>query len=255
MIIKKVVAQLSIILCSIVIFASCVNTRNSKYFVDQNDAVLETATKNPETIITPGHLLSINVSSLNPDATAIFNAKPDIGGQQGPGYLVNKEGNIQFPILGNIKAEKLTGDQLRQDIVKLLVDKKLLIDPIVSVRFLNFKVTVLGEVNRPTVIDVPNERISLLEALGFAGDITIYGQKENVMVIREEDNKKIIKRINLNSSELFGSPYYYLKSNDIVYVEANKAKVASSTRTSQLLPIILTALSFTAIVVDRVFRP
>ncbi len=255
MIIKNFVGRLGFYLCLIAIFASCVNTRNSKYFVDQNDAVLETAIKSPETIITPGHLLAITVSSLNPDATSIFNAKTENGGQQGPGYLVNKEGNIQFPILGNIKAESLTGDQLRQEIVKTLVDKKLLIDPIVSVRFLNFKVTVLGEVNRPTVIDVPNERISLLEALGFAGDITIYGQKENVMVIREENNKKIIKRINLNSSELFNSPYYYLKSNDIVYVEANNAKVASSTRTSQLLPIILTALSFTAIVVDRVFRP
>jgi len=233
---------------------SCVNTRNSRYFVDQNDAVLEATTTNPETVIVPSHLLGITVTSLNPTATAIFNTTPENSFQQGPGYLVNKEGNIQFPVLGNIKAQGLTGNQLREEIVKMLVDKKLLIDPIVNVRFLNFKVTVLGEVGRPTVIDVPNERISLLEALGLAGDITIYGKRDNVMVIREENSKKIIKRINLNTSELFKSPYYYLKANDIVYVEANQAKIASSTRTATLLPIILTALSFTAIVVDRLVR-
>ncbi len=233
---------------------SCVNTRNSRYFVDQNDAVLEATTTNPETLIVPSHLLGITVSSLNPTATAIFNTTPENGFQQGPGYLVNKDGNIQFPVLGDIKAQGLTGNQLREEIVKTLLDRKLLIDPIVTVRFLNFKVTVLGEVGRPTVIDVPNERISLLEALGLAGDITIYGKRDNVMVIREENSKKIIKRINLNTSELFKSPYYYLKANDIVYVEANQAKIASSSRSAQLLPIILTALSFTAIVVDRLFR-
>jgi polysaccharide export outer membrane protein len=127
-----------------------------------------------------------------------------------------------------------------------------LVDPIVSVRFLNFKVTVLGEVQRPTVVDVPDEKISLLEALGLAGDITIYGKRDNVMVIREENNQKIIKRLNLNSSEIFNSPYYYLKANDIVYVEANKARIATSTRTTQLLPIFLTALSFIAIMLDRI---
>ncbi len=252
--IRKLLLSATYLLLSFSLLTSCVNTRNSRYFVDQNDAVLESTTTSPETVIVAGHLLGITVSSLNPTATEIFNAKPENYALKGPGYLVDKEGNIQFPVLGNIKAEGLTGNQLRENIVKTLEDKKLLIDPIVSVRFLNFKVTVLGEVSRPTVIDVPNERISLLEALGLAGDITIFGKRDNVMVIREENNKKIIKRLNLNTSELFSSPYYYLKANDIVYVEPNQAKIASSTRTNQLLPVLLTALSFTAIVVDRIIR-
>jgi polysaccharide export outer membrane protein len=153
-----------------------------------------------------------------------------------------------------MKITGLTTNELREKITAELLSKKLLVDPIVIVRQLNFKVSVLGEVGRPSVVNVPSEKISLLEALGLAGDITIYGKKDNVMIIREENGQKTIKRINLNSSEIFTSDYYYLKSNDIVYVEANKAKVASSTRSSTLIPIILSALSFGAIIIDRIAR-
>ncbi len=244
--------------------SSCVSTRKSVYFVDQKDATLPSTTVIPESIIQKNDLLGISVSSLNPTASAVFNA-PNIsyanassatngGTLQSSGYLVDANGNIQFPILGNVKAAGLTGNALREVIVSSLTDKKLLVDPIVSVRYLNFKVTVLGEVANPTVINVPNEKITLLEALGLAGDLTIFGKRENVMVIREEGNQKIIKRLDLNTSELFNSPFYYLKSNDIVYVEPNKARIASSGRTVQILPIILSGLSFAAIVIDRVTR-
>jgi polysaccharide export outer membrane protein len=215
-------------------------------------------------VIGPNDLLSITVNSLNPTASAVFNA-PNItysnnttnitgGPVQASGYLVDADGNIQFPILGTIKAAGLTENALRSQIIKGILDKKLLVDPIVAIRHLNFRVTVLGEVGNPTVINVPSEKITLLEALGLAGDVTIYGRKENVLVIREEGGQKLIKRINLNTSEIFNSPYYYLRSNDIVYVEPNKAKVAGSSRSYQLLPIILSGLSFAAIIVDRVTR-
>jgi polysaccharide export outer membrane protein len=242
---------------------SCVNTRKAVYFANQQDEVLLSTITVPETIIQPNDLLSINVSSLNPDASAVFNLPNTtsvmIASYTGSpisasGYLVNSEGNIQFPILGTIKAAGLTQNQLRLQIVKSLTDKKLLLDPIVSIRHLNFRVTVLGEVGNPTVITVANEKITLLEALGLAGDITIYGRKDNVLVIREEAGQKTIKRIDLNTTQLFTSPYYYLKSNDIVYVEPGKAKVAGSSRLSQSLPIIFGALSFAAIVVDRATR-
>jgi polysaccharide biosynthesis/export protein len=250
-----------------VLFVSCVNTKKSIYFVDQQDASLKSTTKIPETVIQKNDMLGITISSLNPTASEVFNA-PNIsysnvsgsnltaigGSMQSYGYIVDVMGNIQFPILGNLKAEGLTSNQLREQIHKRLTSQKLLVDPIVSVRFLNFKVTVLGEVARPTVINVPNEKITLLEAIGFAGDLTIYGKRENVMIIREEEGNKTIKRLNLNSSELFNSPYYFLKANDIVYVEPNKAKVAGSSRTTQMLPLILSGLSFTAIIVDRLTR-
>ena len=127
----------------------------------------------------------------------------------------------------------------------------MLIDPIVNVRYLNFRVTVLGEVAHPTVVSVPSEKISILEALGLAGDLTIYARRDNVLLIREENGNKTIRRINLNSSEILASPYYYLKSNDILYAEPNKAKVASTTRTNFLLPVIFSGLSFVVIVLDR----
>jgi polysaccharide export outer membrane protein len=247
-----------VLICTFFAVTSCVNTRKAVYFVDQNDATLQSTTVIPESVIQKNDFLGISVSSLNPTASAVFNAPtmPSAAGGSiaSPGYLVDASGNIQFPILGNIPAAGLTGNQLRESIVRSLTDKKLLVDPIVSVRYLNFKVTVLGEVARPTVVNVPNEKITLLEALGMAGDLTIFGKRENVMVIREEGTQKIIKRINLNTSELFNSPFYYLKSNDIVYVEPNKAKVASSARSNQILPIVLSALSFAAIVVDRATR-
>jgi polysaccharide export outer membrane protein len=123
----------------------------------------------------------------------------------------------------------------------------------------NYRVTVLGEVGKPTVIPIPNEKISLLEALGLAGDLTIYGNRANIMVIREEvlpgkKEQRSIARVNLNSSELFTSPYYYLQSNDIVYVEPNNAIVASTSRASQWLPVIFSGLSLAAIAADRLLN-
>jgi polysaccharide export outer membrane protein len=156
--------------------------------------------------------------------------------------------------LGSIKAAGLTKLQLKESIVKNLIDKKLLLDPIVNVRLVNYKVTVLGEVNKPSVIPVPNEKITLLEAIGFAGDLTLYAKRDNVLLIREEQGKKTIRRLNLSSSEIFNSPYYYLKSDDVVYVEANKAKVASTSSTRLWLPVLFSGLSLTAIVIDRITR-
>lgn len=243
--------------------SSCSNVRKTIYFADQQDTTIASKNEAPVTYIQPNDLLSIAVSSLNPEATAIFNTPNNSYvssssatgiNLQSPGYLVNTNGNIQFPILGNLKVIGLTTNQLREQLTKSLVDRKLLVDPVVVVRQLNFKVSVLGEVSHPTVVNVPSEKISLLEALGLAGDITVYGRKDNVTVIREESGKKIIRHINLNSSQIFTSPYYYLKSNDIVYVEANRAKAASGGQTVQILPIVLSGLSFIAILVSSILR-
>jgi polysaccharide export outer membrane protein len=258
-------------------FGSCINSKKVLYFNNIQDTVLQNAGVNVESVIQKSDILSISVSSLNPEASAIFNSSammtpvssnlisvagvlPSGGGSnsttspQAMGYLVSQDGLINFPVLGTIHAEGLTKRQLEQELLKQLVDKKLLVQPIVTVRFLNFRVTVLGEVQRPATINVVNERISILEALGFAGDLTIYGKRENVLLIREENSKKVIRRLNLNSETLLSSPYYYLKTNDILYVEPNNAKIASTNRTQQLLPIILSALSFVAIIVTYGFR-
>jgi polysaccharide biosynthesis/export protein len=240
---------------------SCISARKTVYFYDVKDTTFLQRGTEIQTPIHENDILSISVSSLNPEASAIFNTPNDFVSRsttatgavsQSSGYLVNTDGYIQLPILGNIKAAGLTKNQLKDNITNAILAKKLLIDPIVDIRYLNFEVTVIGEVARPTVITVPSEKISLIKALGLAGDLTIYGKRENVLLIREEGGKKITRHVNLNSSDFFNSPYYYLKPNDVVYVEPNKAKVASSTRTQQLLPIILSSLSIIVIVLDRI---
>lgn len=230
--------------------SSCVSTQKVKYFPQVQDGPIPSNTPSPESVIQKSDILSISVTSSNLEASAPFNQAAGDGGVPA-GYLVNNEGNIQFPSLGEIKAEGMTKTQLKDKITKGLLDGKLLVDPTVTIRFINFRVTVLGEVNHPTVVNVPNEKISLLEALGLAGDLTIYGRRENVMVIRETKGEKVIKRLNLNSDELFTSPYYYLQSNDIVYVEPNNAKVQSVSRGMQLLPVIMSGLSLAVIAVTQ----
>jgi polysaccharide export outer membrane protein len=233
----------------------CVSTKKILYFPTLGNSTLSSSNSAPESIIQNNDLLSISVSSLSAEASSVFNV-PNISGASsgstnGTGYLVNNSGDIHFPVIGSTKASGLTKDQLKANITKELSDRKLLVDPVVNIRYLNFRVTVLGEVGKPSVINVPSEKISLLEAIGLAGDITIYGKRNNVLLIREEGNQKITRRLNLNSDSLFSSGYYYLKSNDVVYVEPGKAKLSSTNRSAQWLPIIASGLTIGIILVDR----
>lgn len=241
----------SFLIATIVFLSSCASTKSVTYFNGVKDGAIASNTPVPESLIQKNDILTITVSSLNPEASEIFNTANGSGTSAGSGapvgYLVNTEGNIQFPILGNIKAEGLSKSQLKDNIAKALIQKELLLDPIVTIRFANFRVTVLGEVNSPTVVTIPNEKISLLEALGLAGDLTIYAKRNNVLIIREEKDQKIIERVDLNSAELFTSPYYYLRSGDIVYVEPNKTKISSTSRAMQWLPIVMSGLSLALI--------
>jgi polysaccharide biosynthesis/export protein len=257
----RTIVSLSIV--AIFSIASCTTTRNIAYFSNIQDTSFRSSLGTTEAPIQSNDILSIYVSSLDAEASAIFNANNTFisksttatgASTQSAGYLVNADGNIQLPILGNIKAAGLTKTELKKFITQTLLAKKLLIDPIVDIRYLNFEVTVLGEVAKPTVITVPSERISLVKALGLAGDLTIYGKRTNVLLIREEDGKRITRHINLNSGSFITSPYYYLQPNDVVYVEPNKAKIATAGRSQQLVPIVLSSLSVIVIVLDRVIK-
>lgn len=239
---------------------SCVSTKEVTYFNGLQDGEFTTGLVNQEPVVQKNDLLSISVSSLNPEASLIFNS-PNIAAtqastsagniSQASGYLVDQDGFIQFPFLGNVQAEGLTKKQLKDRITHELVSRKLLLGPIVNVRYLNYKVSVLGEVARPSVLTIPNEKVTLLEAIGLAGDMTIYAKRDNVLLIREEGGRKKVARIDLTSDDLFTSQYYYLKSNDILYIEPNKAKIDSSSRLTQWMPVFFSALSFAAIILDR----
>ena len=259
--ITRILLCVFIILQIMFLDMSCVSARKTVYFYNVQDATYYPTGEENDAVIQKNDILSISISSLNPEASAIFNTPNDFvsrsttstgASTESSGYLVNTDGYIQLPILGNIKAAGLKKNQLKDNITKTILEKKLLINPIVNIRHLNFEVTVIGEVAHPTVITVPSEKISLIKAIGLAGDLTIYGKRENVLLIREEDGKKKTRHINLNSSNFFNSPYYYLQPNDVIYVEPNKARVASASRSQQLLPILLSSLSIIVIVLDRV---
>jgi polysaccharide biosynthesis/export protein len=240
-----------------IIFSGCNDTKKTTYFNDLGTTHIDA----PEAVVPTIHkndLLSISVSSTNADASKLFNesnfsatvtSTTNGTTQQMVGYLVTDDGSFKFPELGRINAEGLTIKQLSEYITKQLKDKELLIEPIVTVRFLNFRVTVLGEVSHPTVVTIPNEKMSILEALGLAGDITVYGKRDNVLLIREDKTGKQIMRIDLNSKDILSSPYYYLQSNDVIYVEANKEKIASVSKSRQLLPVYFAALSLATTIV------
>ncbi|HEY5368229.1 MAG TPA: polysaccharide biosynthesis/export family protein [Hanamia sp.] len=249
------------ILCFVAMISSCANTKKIAYFGNVQDSALIASKAALEPVIQKKDILSISVSSLSPEATVLFNmpnlpitpsASTTNTAPQTAGYLVNDDGIIKFPILGDIPAAGLTQKQLEKNITDSLKEKKLLFDPIVTARFLNFRVTVLGEVHAPGVVYAPSEQISILEAIGAAGDLTIYGRRDNVVLIRQEGPNKLVKRFDLTSANLLQSPYFFLKSNDVIYVEPDKAKITSSDRTLILLPIVLSAITVIILLIDTI---
>jgi polysaccharide biosynthesis/export protein len=245
------------------LLSACANTKEAVYFGGSGKPEYSSNFENLEPIIQKNDLLNISVSSLNPQASEIFNVysannlrSVSASNTMAPvsGYLVDLDGYIQFPLLGKIKAAGVSKKALKETIEKELYNRKLLLDPIVDIRYLNYKVSVLGEVARPSVITVPNEKLTLLEALGLAGDLTIYANRNNLLLIREEGGQKKLIRLDLTTDELFTSPYYYLKSNDIIYVEPNKTKIASASAARQWLPLVISSLTLVVVSIDRLVK-
>lgn len=214
---------------------SCKTTTNTiTYFQDldnQMPAVTEQSV-NYTPRIAPDDQLSITVSGTDPNAVAAFNMP--LASYLAPGetnvtstpvlhtYLVNSRGEIDFPVLGKLQVANMT----RSELTDMLTEKisAYVKSPIVTIQIRNFKVSVLGEVNKPGTVNVPNERLSVLDALGMAGDLTIYGNRANVLLIRDNNGRKEYHRFNLTSAEILTSPYYYLQQNDVLYIEPNKAR-------------------------------
>jgi polysaccharide biosynthesis/export protein len=231
-------------------FVSCTTTKNISYFQSQQDTTFTPTIGTIEAPFQKNDILNITITSLSKTASADFNSN-DLNVK---GYLINSDGNIVLPTLGSIAAAGLTKKQLKENITKAILATKLLLEPIVEIRHLNFEVTVLGEVATPSVINVPSEQISLVKALGLAGDLTIYGKRDNILLIREEGGKRTTRHININALDFLNSPYYYLKPNDVIYVEPNKAKIATTSRSQQIIPVVLSGISILVLVLDRVIQ-
>ena len=246
-----------------IFFSSCTTSKHIVYFENVKDTTFYSTQTIADYPIKPNDILSIAISSRNQEVDLEWNphirnsirSTTATGQSSEPGgYLVSSDGTVHLPFLGKINAVGLTQDQLKYNITNMILSKKLLIEPLVEIRYLNFEVTVLGEVARPTVITINSDKISMLKALGLAGDLTIYGKRENVLLVREEMGVKKTRHINLNSADFFNSPYYYLQPNDVVYVAPNRVRMIQATTNPNILPIILSSLSLAVIVADRLLR-
>lgn len=227
-----------ILFITLSLLASCKTPRTITYFQDTKGdiATVRSSPASYEVSIQPSDLLTITVSSIDPNAVAIFNLPATTFLTPGntelattpvmQTYLVDSNGNIDFPVLGRLKVSGLTRIQLA-DIIKEKINVYVK-EPLVNVQIINFKISVLGEVNAPGTKSINGERITILDAISLAGDLTINGMRNNVLLIRENGAQKDFYRFDLTSSDLFSAPYFYLKQNDILYVEPNKAKQNSS---------------------------
>lgn len=248
-------------------FSSCKTYKNIVYFKDVNDSLYNQAQSIPLTsftdpVIRPNDILQVSVQTLDPQSSAMTGAQTTStynvqgassigGGSTVQGFLVDKNGNIELPLVGTIKVSGMTTTDAKEAIrTKASVYYK---NPVVNVRFANFNISVIGEVNRPAQYTVPNEKASILDAIAMAGDMTIYGKRENVMLIREEDGVKKAIRFDLNKTDIFQNPYFYLRQGDVIYVAPNKAKAAANdVATIRNISIITSLASLLVVVISRV---
>ena len=231
-----------ILLFVTVLLSSCRSTKNVAYLQNSDYVDPSRSEYLYDARIMPKDVLTITVSTVNPEAAAPFNllVRPTLNNNQssvsstGGGslqtYLVDNKGCIEFPVLGTLEVGGLTKSLCEKMIHdKIMPYLNASENPVVTVRMSNYKISVLGEVNRPGMFVVGNEKINILEALAQAGDLTIYGVRNNVKLIRDnETGRNEIHTLNLNDADIISSPYYYLQQNDIVYVEPNKVKARNS---------------------------
>ena len=242
----------------LLLISSC-SVKKIVYFNDlpaDTTRILKQAAGFTEPVIQTDDILDITIQTLDPTTAAVANQAVAVHtagqnfSQVVSGFLVDKEGYVNMTLLGKVEVAGLTTYQARERITTLAA--QFYKDPTVQVRFANFKVTVLGEVARPATYTVPNEKVTILDALGLAGDLTIYGKRENVLLVRDQGKEKELVRLNLNDSDVFQSPYFYLRQNDVIYVEPGKAKAAANdTARLQTFAFISSLASIAVILLTR----
>ena len=251
---KKIVTPIVLFCMVLAMVSSCVSTKDVPYMKNADVVDLTSSRGLYDAKIMPKDLLTITVNTLNADASAPFNVGSASTATQGNSTSANN-GDIEFPLIGKVHVEGLTKTQcqdvIREKILPYLAKTE---RPLVTVRMSSYRVTVLGEVGRPGVIPVSSEKMSIFEALAQAGDLTIYGVRNNVMLIREDQvGQKSIHRLNLNDANIINSPYYYLQQNDVIYVEPNKVKAKNSdvgTSTTMIFSVVGLVTSLATLVVS-----
>ena len=247
------------VICTVTawLFGSCTTTKNAYYFktLPRDTTINTTVNRLTESVIRKNDQLAITISSLNPAEDALFNAGivSAAAGAAGGGFQVDINGNIQLHRLGSIHAEGMTRRALKNKIEKDI--SPWLKDPLVTVNYLNHRITVLGELGS-SIIPMPNEQLSVLEVLGSSGTVTPNAKIDNVLIIRETDTGKQFKRLNLEDHSIFTSSWYFLQPNDVVYVEPNDKRLKDEKRAryQQNLGLIITSISFVIFILDRIIN-
>ncbi len=257
---RKILRLLLLLVFPVFVISCGTQKKLPPYYLDtMADTTINGQVVIPELRIQKNDLLSIQVYSVTtkPEADALYNLPlSNAGTQTLTGYLVDLNGNIEYPRLGSIKAEGLTKKELAEVIRKKLTEPvELLRNPSVIIRFMNYKVTVLGQVGREGPVTVEGEKLNILEALGMAGGITEHGKKDRVKVIRETDGKRDVGYIDLSTDSLFHSPYYNLLQNDVVIVEPTKqkARMTDQTLVAQRISLALGIITSAAFIYN-IFR-
>jgi polysaccharide export outer membrane protein len=243
--------------CLLLVLISCSTKKDILYFQDIK-AKPQTEVNYTQNKIQVNDILTITVSAINPDSALPFNAKfyNGNGGSVSDnensmklnGYLVNTDGNISFPILGNIKVLGKTTNEIEELIEKILIDQGQLTNPTVIVRLTNAKITILGDIGKPGTYPYYEQNLTLLQALGYASDLSISGRRNDILIIREQDGKRTYGHIDMRKTDWFDSEYYYIKQNDIIYVNPNGPKIKSAgyvTNLQGLLGLLFTGLTLT----------
>lgn len=261
---------LAVLLAILLLQTSCKITRPVPYFGGGIDSLPPTDFVVPEQVIQRGDVMSITFYSDNPQATQIFNQASgaalnttpissrlmtsEAAGASG-GYLVDTEGNIRLHSIGKIKAAGLTKKQLETTLLDRIRELGVLTNPYCVIRFSNFRVTVLGEVKAPGVYQLPSEKASILEALGLAGDITVYGRKDEVMVVREMDGKRTYAKLDLTRKDIFTSPYFFIRQNDVIVVTPDEGQpTARDLEVQRKVTILVSIVSMLVLASTVLFR-
>ena len=260
----KTIRHLLVLSVLSAMFVGCVTQKQMTYLSDANSEKAESINADfhpqSEMVIRPGDALTIFVSALDQEAVVPYNlpmvvyAKPgEVQPTTTPSmqyYIVDEAGDIEFPILGKLHIAGLRRNEV-EDFVKKELEKQV-INPMVHVNLINAKVSVIGEVTRPGQIPITNGRITLLDALAAAGDLTPYGRRDNVLVSREVDGKMQMVRLDLRSTDIYKSPYFFLQQNDVVYVSPNKVRAVSSTNAGLWFSMVSTVASAATVIVTIV---
>lgn len=257
---KKLINRAYFSLLTLLLLASCGSSKDIVYFQDEplKNANIESSFF--ELTYKIGDLLSIDVSGFDPETVRPFNL-PAVsysnsvisaqGSLKMQTYLVDNQGTIQFPVLGSITIKGLTRTEAKAMLTSKI--KEYVKDPIVNIRLANFTITILGEVNRPGAYIIEDERVSLVEAIGLAGDLTIYGKRKNILLIREVNGEKRFAKFDLTQINVLGSQGYYLTQNDVLYIEPNNAKSRTSNYT-QNNSVLISAIGTLATIVAILIR-